>query len=250
MSLQLATPDIEHLQNQIQSYIQNDRQVDEFNKARLLRDIDKLSADFEFTKDVLKSMLYSAANERELTMEYAVKSLQYPYDQVSINNALISLLKVGYPHMAFMLVKKLQSTVEELNFVGFMNCLNCVPDIDLLEQGLNILRKTDLNSNYPLEFEFSSQKMSTFHKANERFSVTRKDINQISQLAALIAESSKAEIDFCRFEILPENDWLSIVFRLKKHDIENAVNMNIELADLLIDEGLDRSSIVVRFEVF
>lgn len=250
MSLQLATQDIENLQNQIQSYIQKDRQVDEFNKARLLRDIDKLGADFEFTKDVLKSMLYSAANAREPTMEYAVKSLQYPRDEVSINNALISLLKVGYPHMALMLVKKLQDTVEELNFVGFMNCLNCVPDIDLLDKGLNILQKTELNSNYPVEFNFSSQKVRTFYKANEQFAVTRQEINQISELAALIAENNQAEIDFCRFEILPENDWLSIVFRLKKHDIENAVSMNIELADLLIDEGLDCSSIVVRFEVF
>lgn len=233
---------------QVRSYLDSECGIDEFNKIRLIRDIDKLID--RDKKSTMKSMIFTVSGESELAKELAIDALAYLDDPATITNALMVLIKNGYPNSALEQVNLLESYLDDVLFgPKFLRFLLSVPNIDYINRCIGVMKRSNMQDTSRNLFLRHSYTLKVVEKAKSMFGVDSSIYTRFSEIASKIAEEKRTYLDVTAIDIYPESDYVSMTYYVRENDISKVVDMNFLLADVIIENELDSMPIVARFEV-
>lgn len=241
-------PNTNEVVKQLHTYIQNEKKMDDFTRARLLKDAENQPC-LE-RKYTLKAVIYSLSGEKNTAKQFAVEALKYIEDPATIFNCLCVLFINGFSNTALKQMDMLQSYIEDPVYTDyFARFLTALPNIDYIERSILTIEKANKIEENQHMVKSYLDVLTVVEVAMKSFNLDNSVISKLSNIASSIAESSAVVINNSSISILPDASWVSLVFYVDENDINKVVDINELLVDQLINESLDTLPIVARYEM-
>ncbi|MET2897034.1 hypothetical protein ABXV22_01765 [Vibrio rotiferianus] len=221
--------------------------LSEFEQAYYKREAEKLP-DAAHTHMVL-TLLYTSLRQQKLTLVHAQEALRLsePGELVSYANSIWAMNYVGAAKSLYDLISQFDLRLfPEIILENIVVASRFYNDYDLTKRVLSHLSESKYLEAESLNLGI---KLHNLEFAQEHFGTTAQELLDVSILASEVIESLDVAVPVdSKTYILPESNHLSVVFEVECAP-ENAFDLNWELSCKIVEQGIDSSKIVARFDV-
>ncbi|WP_435234497.1 hypothetical protein ACR30L_12035 [Psychromonas sp. PT13] len=244
----VAQPETNELLDEVLGYIKEGQIVNEFCKHRLIKAV-KNQPTLE-RKHALLSLIYTSVGDKQKARENAYQALKYIEQPATITNALMSFQLNGLNLDIINVIHDKVNLLDDLNFAKvFIPFLISFPNISCIERIESMLVKTNKLSNYSDNWDELMMFMKNADIADKKYGIDKNVIGEISrQVAGITQNFNDVILNYSNLSLSPSKEWFSLIYYVELED-EVLTDLNWELADKMIEMGLDELPLVARFEI-
>ncbi|MFL7009304.1 hypothetical protein [Enterovibrio norvegicus] len=223
-------------------------QLSEFEKALFTRKANtQSSAERKYT---LLALMHTIDGNRGEARNNALLALDYIEQPASLNHAIFVFQANGFGEELIDTIDKFLGDSSDL-FISkaLMPGIVAFPNIGYIETVHRQLQNMQLQECAKDAFDMCEYFLSNSDKAQETFGIESDTVNQISLFVSSITSSfGGVVVNKATFDLSPSGDWMSLVYHVEPGEFD-IVDLNLELADKMIEHELDSLPLVARFDL-
>ncbi|CAH6804802.1 hypothetical protein [Vibrio crassostreae] len=226
----------------------NDCDITDFELRRFIRDAES-QVDPE-RMYIVKALAYTVHGSRDDAREQALFALESLQQEATLTHALLVLQCNGFHREILDFMKDNKVLFSRCGFYDSLaSVLVALPNVDYIRIIKETLTKLDRNAEAGSLMKLCDFFISNVERAESEFNIPQSTVGEISEFAAEVADKYEGVvINRSAFTLSPSGEWFSLTYYVELKD-SLLVDLNLDLADLVIDRGLDTLPLVSKFEV-
>ncbi|EHH1259594.1 TPA: hypothetical protein O4G41_003791 [Vibrio alginolyticus] len=236
------------LMKQLLQSIASETPLDEVSKARYLKKAQQLP-DYEQIYTI-ESLIHTANYENEKAKETALKAYHYGAGSAVFMNTISTLCINGYMRTTLDILLSNKELAANPSYVpAFAAILTKAPSYELIMTLLNTIEVSQIDDRLGDTHGALMTLASFMHKGITKHGLEENVYASISEIAAQVTEEhNHTVINQCRIYQSFEENEMTMVFFVESAP-EDVADLNWELAEKLIESGLDDIPLVARFSI-
>ncbi|PTC04333.1 hypothetical protein C9980_12815 [Vibrio mediterranei] len=222
--------------------------LSDFERARFFREArNQPSLDREYSIKVLVSAI---DKNREDVLDYVNRALHYLEQDATLTHCMYALHVVGLHEHMQKIFKENEDFFERISHVRTLgSSIAALPDLYYIDKILLTLSKAKKLEEAKEVASMSSYFYSNAEYAENEFGIQRKIVGQISKFASAVAGAhGNVVINNTRYEKALTGDGMNLTYFIEWNGT-HLFDLNLALADLLIEHDLDGLPLVASFDL-
>lgn len=234
--------------DRIMAKFANNCDITDFELRRFIKDAES-QADAE-RMYIVKALAYTVSGSREEAKAQALFALEVLQQPATLTHALLVLQCNGFHREILDIMKDNKVLFSRCGFYDSLaSVLVGLPNVDYIRIIKETLTKLDRNAEAGSLMKLCDFFIGNVERAESDFDIPQSTVGLITEFAAEVADKHEGVvINRSSFTLSPSGEWYSLTYYVELKD-SLLVDLNLDLADLVIDSGLDTLPLVSKFEI-
>lgn len=195
------------------------------------------------------ALVYTINGDKESAKENALMALNCIKQNATLANSIAVLRMNSYNSLVIDVINRFIALTFDASVANILiPYLVALPNIEQFRVMSENITKSKSKESAIKALIMSDTFISNAIKSEDEFNIEQSVIGKISRFAAIIADRYNGIISHTFYDISPSREWMSLIFHVEKGDFD-LVDLNLALADELIENDLALLPLVARFDL-